>query len=357
MSTMWKGNKLLVPLQPNELFFKELHTKNPNAHLELPKTVSEINRLAPESAQLFAAYDNNLLPQDALFETNFPYFLDVMVMRHARYSAAFKHSHSFFEVVCVLNGSCENHFASQTLHMHTGDICIVAPKTVHAVSAFSDDCIVYNLMIRSATFKQTFLNSLPQHGTLFDFFSHAILSPGSETYIYFKTGKDTLIQERIEEIIDEFNNQQSYYDTLLNSLLINFFIKLLRRHEKDVLVPNPTGHKNEQNIIFMLRYLAEHYDTITLKEFSQFFNYSERQMTRILSEYTGKSFTRLIQDIKLTKACELLKNPEIPIQNIIDTVGYANSSYFYRIFKMQYQITPAEYRKRLFTNEKITLPA
>lgn len=113
--------------------------------------------------------------------------------------------------------------------------------------------------------------------------------------------------ELIQEIVDEFKNQKNYYDALLNSLLINFFIKLLRRHEKDVLVPNPTGNKDEKDIIFMLRYMTEHYDTITLKELSQFFNYSERQMTRILSEYTGKSFTELIQNIKLTKACEMLK--------------------------------------------------
>lgn len=353
---MWQENQLLIPLQPNELFFKNMYLKYPDAHLELPKTVSEINLLAPESTQIFESYNNNLLPADALFETNFPYFLDVMVMRHARYSAAFKHSHSFFEIVCVLNGSCENYFSSQVLHMHTGDICIVAPETVHAVSAFSDDCIIYNVTIRSAAFEQTFLNPLPQHGILFDFFSRAVYSPGSETYIYFKTGKDPVMLELIQEIVDEFKNQKNYYDALLNSLLINFFIKLLRRHEKDVLVPNPTGNKDEKDIIFMLRYMTEHYDTITLKELSQFFNYSERQMTRILSEYTGKSFTELIQNIKLTKACEMLKSPEISIQDIIDTIGYSNSSYFYRLFKKQYQITPAEYRKRLFTHEKITLP-
>lgn len=346
----------MLPLQPDELFFKHLYFKYPNAHLELPKTVSEIHRLVPEGTRMFASNDNNLLPADALFETNFPHFLDVMVMRHARYSAAFKHSHSFFEIICVLNGSCTNHFNSQVLHMHTGDICIVAPKTIHAVSAFSDDCIIYNLTVRSATFERTFLNPLPQYGILFDFFSHAIHAPGSETYIYFQTGEDTVILELIQEMIDEFENQKNYYDALLNSLLVNFFIKLLRRHEKDVLVPNPTGNGDEKNMIYMLRYLAEHYDTITLKEFSQFFNYSERQMARILNEYTGKSFTGLIQNIKLAKACELLKNPHISIQDIINAVGYSNTSHFYRLFKKRYHSTPTEYRGRLFTQEKTTLP-
>lgn len=346
-------NKLIISLQPDELFFRELYLTHPDAHLELPHTVSEINRLIPESVSLFEASDSNLLPGDSLFEQNFPHFLDVMILRHARYSAAFKHSHSFFEVVCVLSGSCENHFATQVLHMDAGDICIIAPGTVHAVSAFSDDCIIYNLMVRGATFEQTFLNSLPKQGVLFDFFSHAIHASGSETYIYFKTGNDPRLLSLIEEMNDEFRHQKNYYDVLLNSLLTNFFIQLLRRHEKDVLVPNPSGNENEKNIIFILRYLTEHCDTVTLTELSQFFNYSERQMARILKEYTGRNFTDLIQNIKLSKACELLKNHRISIQEIIDTVGYSNSSHFYRLFKKQFQITPTEYRRQLFTLEKI----
>lgn len=352
---MSQENNFMTPLDKNERFFKTLYLEHPDAHLERPKTVQEINRLVPESSRIFESGDSSLVPSESLLEQYFPHFLDVMIIRSSRYAPAFKHSHSFFEIACVLNGSCENYFASQTLHMEAGDICIMSPQTIHAISAASDDCILYNLMIRSATFEQTFLNSLPQQGILFDFFSHALYAPNSETYIYFKTGKDLQLLTLIQEIIEEFHTQKHYYNVLLNSLLTNFFIKLLRGHEKNVQVPNPTGHKSEKDIIFIFRYLTEHYDTITLKELSGFFNYSERQMARILKEYTGKSFTQLIQNIKLTKACELLKNPELSIQNIVDTIGYSNANHFYRLFKEQYQITPAEYRKEMSSPEKIIL--
>lgn len=353
---MLKEENLMIPLNSDEEFFKSLYLTQPELHLDVPRTTMEIESLIPENARISESSDSNMKPEDFLPEKHFPYLMDIMIMRSSRYAPAFKHSHSFFEVACVLNGSCENHFASQTLYMEAGDICIISPQTVHAISAFSDNCILYNLMIRSATFEQTFLNSLPQQGILFNFFSHALYAPKSETYIYFKTGKDPLLFEILREIINEFNDEKSYYEVLLNSLLTNFFIKLLRRHEKNVLIPNPANHKDEENIIFILRYLTEHYNTITLKELAQFFNYSERQMARILKEYTGKSFTRLIQDIKLTKACDLLKNPELSIQDIVDMVGYCNANFFYRLFKAQYQITPAEYRRRLHTHENLILP-
>lgn len=350
---MHPTNHFSIPFNSDEQFFKALYLAHPEAHLELPKTVSEIDRLVSQSSQAFETGGSGLEPGDALLEKHFPHFLDVMVIRASRYAPAFQHSHSFFEIAYVLQGSCENYFASQTLHMNAGDICIMSPQTIHAVSAFSDDCILYNLMVRSATFEQTFLNSLPQQGILFNFFSHALYAPTSETYLYFQTGNDQKLLELMQEIIDEFHDQDHYYNVLVNSLLTNFFIQLLRRHEKNVTVPNPTGNKDEKDFIFILHYLTEHYDTITLKELSVFFNYSERQMARILKEYTGNSFTRLVQNIKLTKACELLKKQELSIQEIVDQIGYSNANHFYRLFKEQYQITPAEYRRKIGTHEKI----
>ena len=55
-------------------------------------------------------------------------------------------------------------------------------------------------------------------------------------------------------------------------------------------------------------------------------------------------FINIIQDIKLQNACALLKNPDISINKIIDSVGYSNSTHFYKIFKKSYGVTPIDYR-------------
>lgn len=335
----------LHPLSQTEQFFKTMHKKYQRAHLDEPKSIREINRLVPELANRSPEGDSQLAPADSLHEKYFPRFLDIMLIKHDRYAPAFKHSHSFFEIIYVLKGTCRNYFSSHSITMHAGDICILAPDITHAISAFRDDAIVYNIMVRSGTFNQTFLNSLPQQGVLYTFFSHALYAPGSETYLYFRSAPDPQLLGLLNEINTEFSLRGNYYSSLLNALLTNFFIKLLRGHEKDVLVPNPTGRRPEENIIFILKYVTNHYNDISLSELAQFFNYSERQMARILKDYTGKTFTELIQNAKLTKACDLLKNTDMPIQMIIETTGYSNCSYFYNIFKEQYQITPAKYRK------------
>ena len=335
----------LRPLSGSEQFFKSIYKKNPQACLDIPKSIREIDMLVPELASRPNEGNSDLTLADSLHEKYFPRFLDIILFKHDRYAPAFTHSHSFFEIIYVLRGTCKNYFSSHSISMHAGNICILAPDVEHAISAFSDDTIVYNILVRSGTFEQTFLNSLPQQGILYTFFSHALYSPGSETYLFFKCPPDSQLLGLLNEINTEFSLHNNYYDALLNALLTNFFIKLLRRHEKDVLVPNPTGRRPEENIIFILKYITNHYNDLTLSELAQFFNYSERQMARILKDYTGKTFTELIQNAKLTKACDLLKNTDMPIQTIIETTGYSNCSYFYNIFKEQYQVTPADYRK------------
>lgn len=250
-------------------------------------------------------------------------------------------------MIYVLRGTCENIFTSHTISMQAGDICIVAPSIIHALSAFSDDCVIYNFLIKSQTFEAVFLNSLPKYGTLHDFFSRALYSPGSQFYLYFKSGKDPQLVNLFKKILKEYRAQKRYSPSMINALLEIFFICLLRNHEKNMIVPNPAGKKQEKNIIFILKYIELHYATLTLPELASFFNYSERQLTRILKNYTGQTFSSLIQNIRLSRAAELLKQPDRSVTAVMEEIGYSNITHFYKIFEKKFHMTPAEYRNTL----------
>ncbi len=109
---------------------------------------------------------------------------------------------------------------------------------------------------------------------------------------------------------------------------------------------NPSEKKLENSIVFILKYIETHYNTLTLQELADFFNYSEKQLTRILKNYTGQTFSALVQSMRLSRAAELLKQPSIPISEIMETIGYSNTTHFYKIFKSKFGMTPAEYRDK-----------
>jgi len=46
------------------------------------------------------------------------------------------------------------------------------------------------------------------------------------------------------------------------------------------------------------------------------------------------------------KAAVLLTSTSIPVEEIIVEVGYENSSYFHRLFKERYGMTPKQYRDK-----------
>lgn len=55
---------------------------------------------------------------------------------------------------------------------------------------------------------------------------------------------------------------------------------------------------------------------------------------------------QLRQKMRLKKACELLKNPALSLGKIAGSTGFASESYFCRMFKAEYRMTPTEYREK-----------
>ncbi len=67
---------------------------------------------------------------------------------------------------------------------------------------------------------------------------------------------------------------------------------------------------------------------------------------RRLIRLTGKSATELITEIRLSRARELLENDAATVSEIAYEVGFKSPSYFIRLFKKAYQVTPGDVRKK-----------
>lgn len=89
----------------------------------------------------------------------------------------------------------------------------------------------------------------------------------------------------------------------------------------------------------------------SIEELSREVGISRAHLHRKMKEYTGISGSDFIRNIRLKKACELLKNQNIDISQIAYAVGFRNVGYFATIFKKYYGITPSDYRANSI-NEK-----
>jgi len=58
------------------------------------------------------------------------------------------------------------------------------------------------------------------------------------------------------------------------------------------------------------------------------------------------SIPEYINQIRLGKAIEWMENSKLSIQEIMRRVGVENESYFYKLFKSKFGMTPREYMSR-----------
>lgn len=334
-------------MKPTEMTLKRFYENNKNLNLTSPNYFEDIR-------DIFLSFEDNYFKNTFLYKslifdldenTFFDDQMDVTIYQHLRYLPSHYHKHVFFEVVCVLKGSCINYICNNQLEMQSGHICIIPPNTQHAISVFDDDSIIFNILIRTSTFEETFLNSHKNTDMLTTFFTQTLYNRTQDSYLLIDTHNDKDIYNFIIYTYDEIRNNLRYKNRMVNSIMSAFFISLLRNHEKNFKVPNLNGDITNTDIIFILRYLQEHYNNISMNELSTFFNYSERQMQRILQTYTGSTFTQNVKKLKMSQADNLLKNTNLTIANISEQLGYCDNSNFRKDFKKYYNQSPSEYRK------------
>jgi len=75
-------------------------------------------------------------------------------------------------------------------------------------------------------------------------------------------------------------------------------------------------------------------------------------LSREIKKCTGKTYKELLQERRMNQACYLLTNSKLAVSDIIESVGYDNTSYFYRKFRERYGMSPKEYREQVHTGEK-----
>lgn len=342
--------ELWEELNPYEQDFKVLYLHSGKQNLSLPCSVGEIK-------ELFAAIskEDYIYPRlfiEELEELNFfENGLDVSVYRHFRYLPPMWHQHTFFEVACVLRGHCTNYISEQVLPLTAGDICIIPPNTTHALSAFADDCIILNILLRTSTFEKTFLGDCSDTDILSGFFLQTLYHTRQNSYLLCRTHGNTDVLSYPVYACQEYKKNIRYKNRMLNSIITSFFISMLQHHEKDFLIPTENGAFADENLIFILRYMQENYNHIKMKELADFFNYSERHMLRILQTYTGMSFGENILKLKMKRSSELLAKSRMSIAGIAKEVGYSDVSNFRHAFKKYYAMAPVDYRSKCMENE------
>ena len=116
-----------------------------------------------------------------------------------------------------------------------------------------------------------------------------------------------------------------------------------------MLCINHTKHKQNysesvKKFIELMRQ-PEHF-ALSIEEITQMMNYSHCHIIRLFKKETGMTPSQYFLRIKLAYAKSLLETTDFSVAHIASLVGFSSLGHFTKVFKDQYSLPPANYRKK-----------
>lgn len=91
---------------------------------------------------------------------------------------------------------------------------------------------------------------------------------------------------------------------------------------------------------------------LDVNAFAEKLNMSKSSLYRKMKIMTGLSPNEFIRNIRLKHACQMLKNQFVSISEVAYAIGFSDPKYFTLCFKNEFNLTPREYQKSIFSEEE-----
>ena len=270
---------------------------------------------------------------------------DITLRTHTRYIDFPEHKHNYLEVMAVLRGSITHRLHDTELTLTEGDVLVLNKHASHAIKRAETNDIGVNVII-----SDSFISSLSGElsSTLFaDIVAENAKTDGAGMYIAFSTAGDRRIENVIENLLYELTEGGA--DMPILKKTVSLLFDLLSRGGDGMLkIANRLPDEQSRRKKEIESYIKHSYRSASLRELSSRLYLSEPYLSSLIKLYFGRSFKDMLLEQRLKRACLLLRETDIPISDIIRTVGYENESYFHRAFKEHIKLSPLGYRKRYY---------
>ena len=104
---------------------------------------------------------------------------------------------------------------------------------------------------------------------------------------------------------------------------------------------------HETHASTVLQYIRENlHREVTLEELADLVHLNKNYLVRLFRETYGQTPIKMLIDMRLEHACDLIANTEMPVAEIAAACGYSSASYFIAEYKKHFGITPLRQRQQ-----------
>ena len=268
----------------------------------------------------------------------------IQVRPHTRFVHFPKHKHNYVEVIYMCQGTTTHIIDGSRVVLEEGDLLFLNQHAEQEILPARETDIAVNFIILPEFFNTAFSMIGDEENELRDFLVGTLSGKnGLSSYLYFHVSDILPVQNLVENMVwtifYDMGNKRSCNQITMGLLLL----QLLNYMDK---METGSGKFQTELIGTVLSYIDEHYKNGSLSELAALMKYDVYWLSREIKKNTGRTYKELLQEKRMNQARYLLDNTGLPVANIIESVGYDNTSYFYRKFRERYGMSPNEYRKR-----------
>ena len=250
------------------------------------------------------------------------------------------HTHDFIEFVYMLKGRSNHVVDGVEYPMNSGDLLIINYDQQHSFDG-DPKARFCNILIKPAFVDK----NLRECTDLFNLFE-------TEHYGEFKELIDN--KRRHIRFSPEEKRCFEYMVLLLDKELkdgvigcdittragVGFLLTMIFRKMCRSLTGEPGDFK------YILAYIGENYkQNISAAYLAEMCHYNTSYFSRVFKKYTGTTFSEYLKRVRITKACELIAEKSVMINDVCEKIGYTNKTNFYKHFRQVVGMTPGEFKR------------
>lgn len=269
----------------------------------------------------------------------------IQMRPHTRFVHFPQHMHNYVELIYMCQGSTTHIVDGNQVVLEEGDLLFLNQNAIQEIMPAGEKDIAINFIVLPEFFDTAYEMMGSDDNLLRDFLVGSLREDNrSVSYMHFHVADILPIQNLMENMIwsvlfNQPNRRSSNQITM--GLLILHLLNYMDKME--------TGEKHfgQDFVVTVLNYIEGHYKNGTLTELAQTMGYDVYWLSREIKKRIGRTYKELLQTKRMNQAAYLLANTRIPVTEIIEKIGYDNSSYFFRKFKERYGVSPKEYRNQM----------
>lgn len=157
------------------------------------------------------------------------------------------------------------------------------------------------------------------------------------------------VENILNEALSEYTKRGSGYLLIIKSLLLKLLVMVGREFTRELQKSDslPAFNRHRDSIFGAIKHIHRNYNKdLCVEDVAKISMLSQSYFSYLFKSVTAKTFIEYLNDIRISKAMELLKNTNKRVLDICYDVGFNNVNHFNRLFRQKTGITPMVYRRR-----------